>query len=300
MLKDKRAAFLRQQERVQARNVVDHAASTRQKPPAPAAAAAAATSAAAEGASGEGVLGLGSGVAVGFQGFQTDNWLADTDKYAAVLAIRKLPIGQKMKKVIELLFRERTGLTAVQVEQVTSVDLTTSRELQEALKSNPKVAFDGGKYMYKAKHDLTGRDDLLRLIREHKDGLPLSDVKDSYTAVMAHVQELRSVGQIWVLFNSDNQEEVVFPNDPRIHVTVDADIRQLVRSVDIPRDLVDLEKELQRCGQKPALPEVRRLQALDGALLSQLQKPKQKRKRVSSRTKYTNNHLPELFTGGPF
>ncbi|GJP70483.1 hypothetical protein CLOP_g1419 [Closterium sp. NIES-67] len=304
MLKDKRAAFLRQQERVQARTVVDHAAATaarRQTTPAAAAAAAAASaSAAAAGGSAAGdVGGSAKGMAVGFQGLQAENWLADAGKYEQVLRVRQLPLGQKIKKVIDLLFRERQGLTAEQVEAVTLVDLTTSRELQASLRTNPKVAVDGNKYIYKAKHDLAGRDDLLRLIREHKDGIPLGDVRDSYGAVLQHVAELRAAGQAWVLFNSDSGDEVLFPNDPRIAIRVDPDIRALYRRIDIPRDLTDLEKELQRCGHHPAMPAVRRLQALEGAMTAQTQKPKVKRKRESKRTKYTNNHLPELFANAP-
>ncbi|CAI5521480.1 unnamed protein product [Closterium sp. Naga37s-1] len=343
MLKDKRAAFLRQQERVQARTVVDHAAATaarRQAAPSPAAVAPASTAVAGE------VAGSGKGIAVGFQGLQAENWLADAGKYEAVLRVRQLPLGQKIKKVIDLLFRvsapprlpllpllplpprppppsppsprsslhallpprsilltpphaERQGLTAEQVEAVTMVDVTTSRELQASLRANPKVAVHGNTYIYKAKHELAGRDDLLRLIREHKDGIPMGDVRDSYSGVAAHVQELRALGQAWVLFNADSGDEVLFPNDPRIAIKVDPDIRALFRRIDLPRDLTDLEKELQRCGQNPAMPAVRRLQALEGAMTAQTQKPKAKRKRESKRTKYTNNHLPELFASTP-
>ncbi|CAI7805830.1 unnamed protein product [Closterium sp. NIES-54] len=296
MLKDKRAAFLRQQERVQARTVVDHAAATaarRQAAPFPAAVAPASTAVAGE------VAGSGKGIAVGFQGLQAENWLADAGKYEAVLRVRQLPLGQKIKKVIDLLFRERQGLTAEQVEAVTMVDVTTSRELQASLRANPKVAVHGNTYIYKAKHELAGRDDLLRLIREHKDGIPMGDVRDSYSGVAAHVQELRALGQAWVLFNADSGDEVLFPNDPRIAIKVDPDIRALFRRIDLPRDLTDLEKELQRCGQNPAMPAVRRLQALEGAMTAQTQKPKAKRKRESKRTKYTNNHLPELFASTP-
>ncbi|CAI5998991.1 unnamed protein product [Closterium sp. NIES-64] len=266
MLKDKRAAFLRQQERVQARTVVDHAAATaarRQAAPSPAAAAPASTAVAGE------VAGSGKGIAVGFQGLQAENWLADAGKYEAVLRVRQLPLGQKIKKVIDLLFRERQGLTAEQVEAVTMVDVTTSRELQASLRANPKVAVHGNTYIYKAKHELAGRDDLLRLIREHKDGIPMGDVRDSYSAVAQHVQELRAMGQAWVLFNADSGDEVLFPNDPRIAIKVDPDIRALFRRIDLPRDLTDLEKELQRCGQNPAMPAVRRLQALEGAMTAQ-------------------------------
>jgi hypothetical protein len=35
-----------------------------------------------------------------------------------------------------------------------------------------------------SKHELKGKDDLLRLIRRNVEGLPVVDVKDSYTSVM--------------------------------------------------------------------------------------------------------------------
>ncbi|CAI7904991.1 unnamed protein product [Closterium sp. NIES-53] len=380
MLKDKRAAFLRQQERVQARTVVDHAAATaarRQAAPFPAAVAPASTAVAGE------VAGSGKGIAVGFQGLQAENWLADAGKYEAVLRVRQLPLGQKIKKVIDLLFRVQfkapvthctplpralpsvsptpralpspaspvcvhtpgaagadggaggggddggrhhqpraagqparqpqgrrawqhlhlqgacappagpTPSAALPVQPVaflccvaaprcfrhstpphcpsdlppTPSMLPPSHPPRLSLPISPPASWQR---IHQAKHELAGRDDLLRLIREHKDGIPMGDVRDSYSGVAAHVQELRALGQAWVLFNADSGDEVLFPNDPRIAIKVDPDIRALFRRIDLPRDLTDLEKELQRCGQNPAMPAVRRLQALEGAMTAQV------------------------------
>lgn len=34
------------------------------------------------------------------------------------------------------------------------------------------------------------------------------------------LQDLKATGKVWVLMNSDSQEEIVYPNDPKIVITV--------------------------------------------------------------------------------
>ncbi|CAI5967935.1 unnamed protein product [Closterium sp. NIES-65] len=314
MLKDKRAAFLRQQERVQARTVVDHAAATaarRQAAPSPARAPRRAPLSRGK------LRGAERASRWGFQGLQAENWLADAGKYEAVLRVRQLPLGQKIKKVIDLLFRERQGLTAEQVEAVTMVGrhhqpraagqpacqpqacrlpllrcgalpvvssippplcpsdlpptpsmLPPSHPPRLSLALSPPLNRHGNAYT--SRRSTSWRSGRPAEADPRAQGRhPHGDVRDSYSAVAQHVQELRAMGQAWVLFNADSGDEVLFPNDPRIAIKVDPDIRALFRRIDLPRDLTDLEKELQRCGQNPAMPAVRRLQALEGAMTAQ-------------------------------
>ncbi|KAG8100943.1 hypothetical protein GUJ93_ZPchr0369g33553 [Zizania palustris] len=49
----------------------------------------------------------------------------------------------------------------------------------------------------------------------------------------------------------DSQEDIVYPNDPKAKIKVDDDLKQLFREIELPRDMVDIEKELQKNGIKP-------------------------------------------------
>lgn len=110
------------------------------------------------------------------------------------------------------------------------------------------------------------------------------------------MQALKSSAQIWLLSNLDSQEDIAYPNDPRVPlIKVDDDLKLLFRGIELPRDMVDIEKDLQKNGMKPATNTARRkaMAQMHGISRS---KPKPKKKReLSKRTKLTNAHLPELF-----
>lgn len=106
---------------------------------------------------------------------------------------------------------------------------------------------------------------------------------------------MKATGEIWLLSNFDSQEDIAYPNDPRAVIKVDDDLKQLFREIELPRDMLDIEKDLQKNGMKPATNTAKR------RAMAQLQgvppKPKTKKKKneISKRTKLTNAHLPELF-----
>ena len=94
MLKDRRAAFLKQQERVQGLSVqiADAAAAaekTRVKDEPDVVTAAA----------------VPSSMPIAYQNLQPERWLQDAGIYSQRLKIQRLPVGQKLKKIIDLLYR---------------------------------------------------------------------------------------------------------------------------------------------------------------------------------------------------
>jgi transcription initiation factor TFIIE subunit beta len=94
----------------------------------------------------------------------------------------------------------------------------------------------------------------------------------------------------------DSQEDIVYPNDAKVMMKVDDDLKQLFRSIELPRDMVDIEKELQKNGMKPATNTAkRRAMAQVHGVPQSKPKPKKKQRDISKRTKLTNAHLPELF-----
>ncbi|KAL2898701.1 General transcription factor IIE subunit 2 [Bienertia sinuspersici] len=219
----------------------------------------------------------------------------DTERLQIVNSIRKAPAGAQIKRVIDLLLERREALTPEQINEVCYVDVYANKTVFESLKNNPKVSYDGRCFSYKSKHEVKNKDQLLVLIRKFPEGMPVIDLKDSYTTVMEDLQILKAERKVWLLSNFDSQEDIVYPNDPRVPIKVDDDLKQLFRSIELPRDFLDVEKDLQKSGIKPLTNTAQRRAAAQIQGISTKNPKKKKKHEISKRTKLTNAHLPELF-----
>ncbi|KVI10902.1 Transcription factor TFIIE beta subunit, DNA-binding domain-containing protein [Cynara cardunculus var. scolymus] len=216
----------------------------------------------------------------------------DTERLQHINNIRKSPVGAQIKRVIDLLFElytlskqinefacaSRQSFTAEQINEACYVDVKGNKAVFESLAKNPKVNYEGKRFSYKSKHNVRDQKELLRLIRTFAEGIAVADLKDAYPTVM-----------------EDLQEDIAYPNDPRVPIKVDDELKGLFRAIELPRDMLDIERELQKNGMKPATNTAkRRVAAQNFGILT---KPKQKKKKteISKRTKLTNAHLPELF-----
>ncbi|CAI8619381.1 unnamed protein product [Vicia faba] len=219
----------------------------------------------------------------------------DTERLQQINSIRKAPVGAQMKRVIDLLLETRKAYTPEQINEVCYVDMRANKDVFDNLRKNPKVYYDGQRFSYKAKYGLKDKTELLQLVRKYPEGIAVIDLKDAYPSVMEDLQALKAAGQIWLLANFDSQEDVAYPNDPKANIKVDDDLKQLFRSIELPRDMIDIEKDLQKNGMKPATNTAKRRSAaqIDGP--SSKPKPKKKKNEITKRTKLTNSHLPELF-----
>ena len=106
---------------------------------------------------------------------------------------------------------------------------------------------------------------------------------------------MKAAGQIWLLSNFDSQEDIAYPNDPRVPIKVDDDLKQLFLGIELPRDMIDIERDLQKNGMKPATNTAQRRAISEVQGMSSKPKPKKKKHEITKRTKLTNAHLPELF-----
>ena len=106
---------------------------------------------------------------------------------------------------------------------------------------------------------------------------------------------MKAAGQIWLLSNFDSQEDIAYPNDPRVPIKVDDDLKLLFRGIELPRDMLDIERDLQKNGMKPATNTAQRRARSEVQGMSSKAKPKKKKHEITKRTKLTNAHLPELF-----
>ncbi|XP_022136771.1 general transcription factor IIE subunit 2-like [Momordica charantia] len=218
----------------------------------------------------------------------------DTERLQHINSIRKSPVGAQIKRVIDLLLETRLAHTPEQINEACYVDINSNKAVFDSLRNNPKVHYDGRRFAYKSKHDLKDKSQLLYLIRKFPEGIAVIDLKDSYPTVMEDLQALKASGQVWLLSNFDSQEDIAYPNDPRIQIKVDDDLKILFREIELPRDMLDVEKDLQKNGMKPATNTAKR-RANAQHVASSKPKPKKKKQEISKRTKLTNAHLPELF-----
>ncbi|KAL8159050.1 hypothetical protein V2J09_000587 [Rumex salicifolius] len=216
---------------------------------------------------------------------------SDTDRLQHINSIRKAPVGAQMKRVIDLLFETRQSFSPEQINQVCFVDVKGNKEVFDSLKKNVKVHYDGKRFSYKG----ANRNPCPFLSRKFPEGIAVIELKDAYPNVMEDLQGLKGSGQIWLLSSFDSQEDIAYPNDPRVSIKVDDELKQLFRSIELPRDMLDVEKDLQKNGMKPATNTAQRRAAAQMGIIAPKSKPKKKKHEITKRTKITNAHLPELF-----
>ncbi|KAG6387539.1 hypothetical protein SASPL_152731 [Salvia splendens] len=217
----------------------------------------------------------------------------NTEHLQEINNVRKAPVGAQIRRVINLLFKRRDALTPDQINKECYVDVKGNKAVFDRLRNNLKVHYDGERFVYKSKHQLQTKTDLLQLIRTCPEGIAVVDLKDSYTAVINDLQALKGSGEIWLL--SDSLEDIAYPNDPRASITVDDDLKQLFLGIELPRDMLDIERDLQKNGMKPATNTAKRRAAAEIHDMPPKPKTKKKKHEISKRTKLTNAHLPELF-----
>ncbi|KAM0878146.1 hypothetical protein ACQ4PT_035056 [Festuca glaucescens] len=218
----------------------------------------------------------------------------DTARLQKMHAVRNSAVGLQIKAVIELLYRTRKALTAKQINDATYVDIAGNSAVFESLRNNPKVHFDGRcLFSYKPTHGVTGKDELLALIRRFCDGITVKEVEDAYPSVLDDLQALKSSGDIYLL---SGEQDIVFPNDPRSRLELDIELKKLFYEIKLPKDMLDIEKDLRRNGEKPVTDTAKRRAA--ARIFGKPSKPKKSRKKqrgLTSRTRITNVHLPGLF-----
>ncbi|ESQ55332.1 hypothetical protein EUTSA_v10025896mg [Eutrema salsugineum] len=221
---------------------------------------------------------------------------SDTERLQLINSIRKAPVGAQMKRVIDLLMKTREAFTPEQINEACYVDMLANKAVFDSMRKNPKAHYDGRRFSYKAEHNVKDKKQLLSLINKYPDGIAVIDLKDAYPNVMEDLQALKASEDIWLLSNS--QEEIAYPNDFKCDIKVDDDFKALFRDIEVPEDMLEVEKELRKNGLKPATDTAARRAAdqKHGVLMTKSKdKKKKKKQEISKRTKLTNAHMPELF-----
>ncbi|KAK3011220.1 hypothetical protein RJ639_012372 [Escallonia herrerae] len=179
---------------------------------------------------------------------------------AARVRSTRTPVGAQIKRAIEFLRETRQDLTPDEIVQESNVE----KSVITILKKNPELKYDGKRFSYKAKYDVTDGDELFNLIRKFPDGIIITDLQDAYPNVMEDLESfstlywaLKAAGRIWVLRNLKKQE-FAYPNDPRANIKVDNDLKKLFHNVKLPQDMLYVENDLKKNGMQPATDTARR------------------------------------------
>ena len=218
----------------------------------------------------------------------------DTARLQKINEVRTSTVGSQLKKVIELLEKTRDALTAHQINEQIYVDIDGNNDVADSLRNNAKVRFDRRRYSYKPTHDLKAKGELLTLIKSFPDGLPASEVDDAYPAVLEDLQVLKTSGDVYLLRGEGGI--IAYPNDdPRARMEVDAELKKMFHDIKLPVNMLDIEKELRKNGEKPATNTAKRRAAeqIHGRH-PEPEKARKKPRGITSRTKLTNVHLPWL------
>ncbi|KAL9404404.1 hypothetical protein Peur_001376 [Populus x canadensis] len=92
-----------------------------------------------------------------------------------------------------------------------------------------------------------------------------------------------------------NHGYIACPYDPKSIIKVDDDLRKLFRGIELPRDMVDIEKYLQMNGMMPASNTAKRREAAQVKGFFSEKKIKNKKRGIRKIHNLANPHLPELY-----
>ncbi|ORX60821.1 transcription initiation factor IIE, beta subunit [Piromyces finnis] len=201
-----------------------------------------------------------------------------------VAGTKQRNIGQQLYEVIAYLKTVDEPQTAENLKKFAQVDVYSSEELYKNLTNNNKITFDPEKntFAYKPVYDIKGKDDLLKLVREHK-AMEVKALKDSYSKLMETIKELEEEGNILVIYNKTKGiPMVIYPNNKAYNVETDDVFKDLWHSLKVPAG-EDLSKELEKAGLKSM--------EVYQSKINPKNKVKKKAKQRNRKVKITNTHL---------
>ena len=143
----------------------------------------------------------------------------------------------------------------------------------------------------KAKYEVRSKEELKKIIQQHLYGIPLRDLKDSYTGVEVDAKALEEEHQIISIKNQDAGTQVLFYSYPQYYLNIDGSFVDMWNKVELP-DEMDLEKKLFNAGLKN---EKELAQGAARRTKRVAQQPTHERpKKKAKRLRLTNTHVPDI------
>ncbi|XP_076923932.1 uncharacterized protein LOC143586220 [Bidens hawaiensis] len=142
-----------------------------------------------------------------------------------------------VKLVLVYLLQSRQSFTAEQINEACGVDVKGNMPLFRYLAGRRNAKYDGKHFSYQCKYDdVRDKTQLVKLIRRNVEGVRVDHLKDSYPTAMNDIQALKDSGQIWLLLNTDLQQEIAYPRND-LSIRVDDELKTLFGSIDLPSDM---------------------------------------------------------------
>jgi transcription initiation factor TFIIE subunit beta len=170
--------------------------------------------------------------------------------YELPVAGSKLSISQQMYNVINYLKEHEGPHTAEDLKEFAKVDIYSSEDLLNNLTHNDKITYDpeNNTFTYKPLYDIKNKEDLLKLVREHK-AMEVRGLNDSYSSnLIDDIKELEKEGEILVIYSKENPR-IIYANEKELNVEMDKEFKELWHSLTVPAE-EELSKELKNAGLK--------------------------------------------------
>ncbi|KAJ5076211.1 transcription initiation factor iie beta subunit [Anaeramoeba ignava] len=146
---------------------------------------------------------------------------------------QKVSIESQIYKVVTFLGEsERRPFSAGEIHSQTGVDIfehghSAKNELFQTLKKNPKIEIKDNMFLYKSKHQVHNKDDILNLVNHSENGLAFSDLEDAYPDILMDVKELGSQKKIILIQNDDNKKYTLFRINEEFELNIDPKFKSL-------------------------------------------------------------------------
>mmetsp|Transcript_8566 Transcript_8566/g.15479 ORF Transcript_8566/g.15479 Transcript_8566/m.15479 type:complete len:268 (-) Transcript_8566:192-995(-) len=198
-------------------------------------------------------------------------------------AQRKAPLSKLLKDVLDcILAEDGRALSSDDIKAKCGIDIYSDSGLMAALQNHDRLELVNGFWSYKAKHKAQNKDELAKLMLRYPEGLRVLELKDSYKGVMEDLTTLKQDGRVYIIQNLDDpSQDVIFPCDPKLILTVDEDVVQLWNECQVDPD--DMEAEMKKAGVKASVRKERQAIDLKGA--------KEKKRKKSKQRVFTNAHM---------
>eukprot|EP01119_Soliformovum_irregulare_P001592 TRINITY_DN11309_c0_g1_i1.p1 TRINITY_DN11309_c0_g1~~TRINITY_DN11309_c0_g1_i1.p1 ORF type:complete len:221 (+),score=53.80 TRINITY_DN11309_c0_g1_i1:25-663(+) len=193
---------------------------------------------------------------------------------------RVTAVGKQVKDILDLLSSDpHKPFTFQDIQNRISIDVAKNNNLVQALKSNMMIRFEEPNILYyKPAHVLKSKEDLYEKISSSYEGISEDILKGSYRGVEEDLKDLVSSGKLISIQDTDSKQHIIFPKDPRYHMAIIEEFKNLWSSIRIP-DEVDFEAHMNKAG-------------LGLMQVEKRKQPIQKKKRKERATKkVTNVHM---------
>jgi TFIIE beta subunit core domain/TFA2 Winged helix domain 2 len=214
-----------------------------------------------------------------------------------------LPLGARLKYVIDELKRTRTPLTSDAIRRTTGIDIQNDAELTKELSANERVEVSNSHYSYRPKtSNIRNQADLLCYLQAHTTvegagahgmhGVKWSLLDDAYPGIEADVSTLTQRGRIrkFDCIVTKGDATLFYVED--LGIAVSDEVSRQFHSIKLPENPTALQTAVEKAGLKSWMAN---RPVLEKSVDPLAPTKKRKKKRAFNVEKATNSHLPELF-----